>query len=336
MRTIVSGKIAGEVSEWRHRGLIDDRLAECLAARYDVNISAGRVLLRWLGFFGLLMLCASMLGLVGMAMGELLEILAPVLLSAFAGFLWLRGAQLAADPEQRYPLSGAALLTAGIFGAQSAFMLLIINTGISLPDGGLPVITLLFSAGAIYTAYRYGLRWPLLLGVLMIFHAIGNWHWTSGTGSYFLWIRDEPLTLTISLITLALGLWHESKVESELSHRHVGFGQVYIVFGLLYANLCMWILSLPQGELDWVLAFTAAGIAQIVAGARLNDSRFTGFGIVFLSLSFYTRLFEWFWDEVSRGSFFLVCGVIAMLLGAVFEYRARGQNPQADLAEAGQ
>ena len=68
-----------------------------------------------------------------------------------------------------------------------------------------------------------------------------------------------------------------------------------------------------------MLVFTVACIAQIVAGARLKDSRFTGFGIVFLGINLYTRFYEYFWDELSRALFFSLAGLIALALAYVFE-----------------
>lgn len=73
----------------------------------------------------------------------------------------------------------------------------------------------------------------------------------------------------------------------------------------------------------YVLLFGAAGVAQIVLGARFQDARFTGFGVVFLSINIYTRMFETFWDELSKGSFFLICGGLAMAIGIALELRAR-------------
>jgi hypothetical protein len=96
-----------------------------------------------------------------------------------------------------------------------------------------------------------------------------------------------------------------------------------VIFGLLYLNLCTWILSLFPGGLEWVLLFTATGVAQLVAGAALKDARFTGFGIVFLSIDLYTRLFEQFWDRLSAGTSLLVAGLLALALGIAFEWRAR-------------
>lgn len=81
----------------------------------------------------------------------------------------------------------------------------------------------------------------------------------------------------------------------------------------------MWFLTLPRGPLVWVLTFTAAGIAQIIVGARLHDARFTGFGIVFLAIDLYTRYYERFWDSLSLGLFFLLGGALAMAFGFACE-----------------
>ena len=123
----------------------------------------------------------------------------------------------------------------------------------------------------------------------------------------------------IALAAIALGVSHERRLEIGPLRRCIGFGGLYLIFGLLYLNLSLWFLTLPHGPLDWVLAFTAACIAQIVAGARLRDTRFTGFGIVFLAIDLYTRYFEHFWDRLSAGTFFLLGGTLAMFLGYAFE-----------------
>ena len=77
-----------------------------------------------------------------------------------------------------------------------------------------------------------------------------------------------------------------------------------------------------------MLAFTAAGVGQIVAGARLRDARLTGFGIVFLAIDLYTRFFEHFWDRLSAGTFFLLGGALAMILGYAFERQGHARSPE--------
>jgi len=186
-----------------------------------------------------------------------------------------------------------------------------------------PYIMLIVGAAAFFTAYRYGLRWPLTLGVLLAFHGLGNMHGYGGHGSYFLGIQGERLTFIVALTSIVFGLWHENTLENDINRREVGFGQVYIVFGLLYANLSLWFLSLPHGQLAAVLIFSAACVAQIILGGKLHDGRFIGFGVVFLSINIYTRMFENFWDELSKGAFFLISGALALVIGIGLEQRAK-------------
>lgn len=322
MRRAVAEKLANEVADWGHRGLIDSDLQALLSERYASDVTLGRILLRWLGFIAVMLLAASVLGFIGTVVGEAAAYLAPPLLGGAAFILWQKGTAMAVDPTQRYATSGAVLVTFSLFVGFAAIMIFY-----ALADGGnnryaVPVMMLVVSAAAFVTAYRYGLRWPLLIGILMAFHALGHMHSYGGRGSYFMGIADERITLVVAVISLLTGMWHERTVEIQ-EKRLTGFGHVFIVFGLLYANMSFWFLSLPRGKLLAVLFFAGAGIAQLVAGARFHDGRFIGFGIVFLAINLYTRMFESFWNEMSKGTFLLLAGGIALVIGVFFERRAR-------------
>lgn len=327
MRRIVAEKIAAEIHEWGHKGLIGEDLQARLTHRYSTDVTLGRLFLNWLGFVALFMLGMSVLGFIGMALGDVARVLAPFVIGGIAWLLWRKGVDMATDPEQRLPTSGAVLVTGGLIGAFAAIVMLYDLTGGENYRYATPTIGIVVAGAAIFTAYRYGLRWPLALGVLQLFHALGNMHRYGGGGGYYLGVQDERLTFAVAVASVLFGMWHEKVREADLQTREVGFGQVFIVFGLLYANLSLWILSLPSDRLIAVLLFTAFGIAQLVIAGRLHDERFAGFGVVFLSINIYTRLFENFWDELSRGSFFLVAGILGMAIGSAFEYRARNVRP---------
>ena len=128
---------------------------------------------------------------------------------------------------------------------------------------------------------------------------------------------------TIALLTILWGFWHKHELEGDELKCCVGSGGLYLTFGLLYLNLSLWILSLDRGALEWILVLTSVCIAQVVAGARFKDGRFTGFGIVFLSIDLYTRFYEHFWDSLSKATFFAVTGAAAMALGYIFEHQVK-------------
>jgi len=323
MRRITAEKIADQVSEWGHRGLIGPDLTQLLKQRYAVDATLGGVLLRWLGVIAVALLGASFLGFLSLSVGELALYLALVVLAVLAWVMGRKGVEMATEPRQRFATSGHVLVTASLLAAYAVLVLAYSLMGGSDFASAGPWMLAVVSAGAVLTAYRHGLRWPLVLGLLMAFHALGAMHRYGGHGVYLLGIHDERLMAAVAVAVAAVGVWHERDWEERAASRHLGFGSIYLVLGLLYANVSFWLLTVPGGDLVPVLAFTAAGVAQLVLGAWLHDGRFTGFGIVFLAIDLYTRFFEHFWDDLSKGLFFLLAGLVAMAVGAALELRAR-------------
>lgn len=317
MRPATHDLLTREATDWHQQGLIDRSLLDVLLGRYARRGEFLATLLKWLGLFAIFQLGLGVLAFIAL-MSKSAGV-ATVLLGAVSVGLWYFGVRMATDPRRRYPFTGAVLVTASLAAMFGTFVLLYIALN-GEPEGrAIPALMLLTSVPAALTAYRYRLRWPLLLALLWFFHGLGAWHTYGGHGAYFADIQDPRLMAVIALAAIALGVWHERRLEIGPLRRCIGFGGLYLIFGLLYLNLSLWFLTLPHGPLDWVLAFTAACIAQIVAGARLRDTRFTGFGIVFLAIDLYTRYFEHFWDRLSAGTFFLLGGALAMFLGYAFE-----------------
>jgi len=326
MRSITREVLTREVTDWHQQGLIDRPLLDALLPRYETQGRFLAALLKWIGLFALFQLGLAVLAAIA-ALAES-ALLAALLLAGVGVGLWRFGVQMATDLQRRHPFTGSVLVTASLAAAFGTFMLLNIALNGDADGRSIPTILVLTGILSALTAYRYHLRWPLLLALLLLFHGLGAWHAYGGHGAYFANIQDERLMAVAALATILLGLWHERVLESGPLRRCAGFGGLYLIFGLLYLNLSLWFLTLFGRPLDWVLIFTAAGIAQIVAGARLHDARFTGFGIVFLSIDLYTRFFEHFWDRLSAGTFFLIAGSLAMLLGYGFERQAHAHLPE--------
>ena len=324
MRPTTRDLLTREVTDWHQQGLISQPLLDTLLSRYETHGRFLAALLKWLGLFAIFQLGLAVLAFIAMMAQSAL--LAALLLGGVGAGLWWFGARLATDPKQLHPFTGAALVTASLAAAFGAFVLLHVALG-GEPDGqAIPTILLLTGILAALTAYRYYLRWPLLLALLLFFHGLGAWHAYGGHGAYFAHIQDERLMALAALAAILLGLWHERRLEPGSLRRCAGFGGLYLIFGLLYLNLSLWFLTLFGKPLGWMLTFTAVGIGQIVVGARLRDARFTGFGIVFLAIDLYTRLFEHFWDRLSAGTFFLIAGALAMVLGYGFERQAHRER----------
>jgi hypothetical protein len=322
-------RIHDTILDWAHRGLLDDATAGHLAAQYRDAESGHRSLTRWLATLALLLLLSSGLGVVGLLLADLPSWLIALLLGALAAGCVIQGGRMVTAAERRRPWSGAVLLTVGLGMAHGALLMLYTAAGGEPADRAAMWLMLLVAAFALVAAYHFRLRWPLILGLVYLFHGIGSGHAYVGHGGYLADIVDERTMALAAALCAGFGLYHEHRLESGSLRRHFGFGHCYVIFGLLYLNLATWFLSLFPGGLAWVLVFTAVGVAQLVIGAALKDARFSGFGIVFLAIDLYTRLFESFWDRMSAGSFLFVAGLIGLGLGILFEWRARraGSDP---------
>ena len=329
MSASFKGKMAQEISDWENTGLINAEQAALLHQRYDPTPFQGAIFLKWLGLFAIFMLAMAFLGFIGTVLAMASPAFATLCLMAVSAAVMYFGAKLAADKEQKHPFTGQALLTIGLIGLYASISAIYLVSGGSKYSNMYSWFMLITSAAAFLTAYHFHLRWPLLIALLMFFHGVGSMSEYWGYGSYFLDVQDPRSMSVIALLTILLGYWHEHTLESEKLQKCTGFGHLYIIFGLLYFNLSLWLLSLDvygyryqdeqNATLLWVILFTLAGIAQIVAGARLKDSRFTGFGIVFLGINLYTRFYEHFWDDMSKAAFFTVAGITGLVLAFVFE-----------------
>ena len=331
------GKMAQEISDWENVGLINSEMATLLHQRYDPTPFRGAIFLKWLGLFAIFMLGLSFLGFIGTVLASVSPLFSTLCLMAVSYLVMQFGARLAADKVQKHPFTGQALLTIGLIGLYASLSSIYLVSGGEKYSNVYGWFMLITSAAAFFTAYHFHLRWPLLVALLMFFHGIGSMSEYWGHGAYFLSVQDPRSMSVIALLTIMLGYWHEHELETTKLQHCVGFGNLFVIFGLLYFNLSLWFLSLDfygyeyqdtQGAtLLWVILFTVGGIAQIVTGARLKDSRFTGFGIVFLGIDLYTRFYEYFWDDMSRAAFFTVAGIIAMALAYVFEKQLKTGKP---------
>jgi len=332
VRQITRNKLAAHAAEWRHAGLIGDSLNEVLRQRWGERGGVGSVILKALAIFAVFSLASSVLSFIGIMLNGASPLLAAGFLLMLAIGVWLLGVRMAADPAAKNPLTGQILITFGLSAFFASFIVMLYASGDK--DMGrteFVFLSLLTSAAAFATAYRYALRWPQFLALLLLFHGIGSSHGYMGHGGYFADIADERLMAIVAGLAAALGVWHERFFEEQEHARHVGFGHLYIIFGLLYFNLSLWFLTIPHGGLEWVLVFTLTGIGQLMIGARLKDARFSGFGLVFLGIDLYTRLFEHFWDSLHKGAFFLIAGMIAIAVGVGLEQLSRTQPREGTL-----
>lgn len=102
----------------------------------------------------------------------------------------------------------------------------------------------------------------------------------------------------------------------------VGFWGVSI-FGN-FSTLSGWQAVRQIHVLVYSIFFGLASAASFYLGIKYKDDLARDFGVIFLLINLYTRYFEYFWDTLNKGLFFLVLAVTFGLLGRWLEKKRRG------------
>ncbi len=114
----------------------------------------------------------------------------------------------------------------------------------------------------------------------------------------------QRITYTTGLILFFTGLWGVSIFGNFNSL--VGWQQVRQIHVLAYS-----------------IAFGVAAALCFYLGIRYKDDMAKDFGVIFLLINFYTRYFEYFWDAMNKGLFFLVLAITFGLAGWWLERRKK-------------
>lgn len=211
--------------------------------------------------------------------------------------LRLGAASPPAPPGKRYG-NEAALFVAVLLTACALWQL-----GVWLDNGSGRVSVLLLFAALLYGAIgwfsRSGLVWWFAL--LSLGNAFGaETGYLSGWGAYWLGMSYPIRFIAFGTVLIAAALL----LRPLLAQR--GLQRVSLAMGLLYLFIALWLLSIfgNYGDLDswysarqielfhWSLLFGLAAFAAIWLGLKHDDAMLRGFGLTFLGINLYTRLFE--------------------------------------------
>ena len=180
---------------------------------------------------------------------------------------------------------------------------------------------LAWAAFALVLAYSCDLRLLLVAGILCLVAytsaRMGTW-----SGSYWLSFGERPENfLPVALAIFAVPLVFDHA-------RFDGFAATWRILGLLCFLLPVLLLS-NWGESSYlrlqadtiegmyqVLGF-AASAAAIWLGIRRRWGHVTNTGVVFFVIFLYTKFFDWWWESMPKYLFFLVLGLVAILLLSV-------------------
>jgi uncharacterized membrane protein len=180
---------------------------------------------------------------------------------------------------------------------------------------------LAWAAFALLLAYSCDLRLLLVAGILCIIAytsaRMGTW-----SGMYWLSFGERPENfLPVALAIFAL--------PAVLDHRRFdGFAATWRILGLLCFLLPVLLLS-NWGDASYLRleADTIEGFYQVLGfatsagaiwlGIRQRWGHVTNTGVVFFVIFLYTKFFDWWWEAMPKYLFFLVLGLVAILLLSV-------------------
>ena len=304
-------------------------LLRALAADYDIDISSQQKSLSWgmrlASLFGALALSAAVFFFFYRFWGALATSLQVGLLVT-APLLATLGVEFAARRERSlYLASLIGLVALACFVLNLSVLGRIFNI---IPSQN---AFLAWAAFALLLAYGYGLRLLLVAALTSLMAwlsaTVGTW-----SGCYWLSFGERPENFILAgVLVFALGL-HGQRT-------HPGFAAIYRVYGLLVVFIAILILAnwgrisyLPfaSGHIEnlYQLFGFVASASAVALGIRLRWPGVVNLGSTFFVLYLYTKLFDWWWDWMPKYLFFLLLGVVAILLLLVFR-RLRGAQPEA-------
>src|SRR5258706_9363968 len=180
-----------------------------------------------------------------------------------------------------------------------------------------------WAAFALLLAYSYDLRLLQAAGILCLIAFIaartGTW-----SGMYWIHFGERPENFFPAAIAIFL-------VPQIVDHtRFSGFAPLYRIFGMLALFLPMLVLAhagyVSYLDLDHRLVqglYQTLGFLGIPALIWYGTSRHwndvVNTGVTLFVIFFYTKLFDWWWDEMPKYLFFLMMGLTAILLLVVFK-----------------
>jgi uncharacterized membrane protein len=292
-----------------------ERLLAELARAFDVDVTGEQKQLSWgmriVAFLGAAALSAAVTLFFYRHWGGL-ETAAQVAVLVAAPLLGVLAVELVARRERARAFTAVAALVAfACFVLDLAMLGQIFNVTPSQNA------FLVWAAFAFVLAYAQELRLLQIAGILCLLGylsaTMGEWG-----GCYWLSAGERPETIVVAGACIA-GL-------AFIPHpRRASFPATYRLFGLLASLTALLVLGhwgngswlpLPARTVERIyqVAGFAASAAAIWAGVRFRWPGTANLGSAFFAILLYTKFYDWWWEWMPRYLFFLVVGLVAVLL----------------------
>lgn len=336
--------ISRAIERWRDTGTIDQETAQRLTGSIAVAPFDWRRTARYAFIISICCIVIAVAAILAdKALLELLQRLFDVPAIAKCGFFALLSAAIFRDAlrkRKRHPdriYRNEAIFFLGVLALAAAVLFL----GLALSRGTQHYSVLFLIASILYALL--GLWFPSKQVWTFGLLSLGTWMGTetgyiSGHGSYFLGM-NYPLRFVIfgaALTGIGIAGPHSPGRDNvpnadsgSLRDRLILVSRQTKVVDLLNLFIALWIMSIfgNYGDMNewhkvrqyelfhWALIFGGAAVAAVWYGLREDDGVLRGFGLTFLFINLYTRLFEYLWIPVHKAIFFALLAASFWYLG---------------------
>lgn len=183
----------------------------------------------------------------------------------------------------------------------------------------------------------------LWIGSILAF--IG-WFWNfstwQSTNNLFLGMNYAVRYTVIGLIIVGLSIAQARVSKLAYSQRITYVMGMFLFFTALwcvsifgnYNSIDRWQQVRQVHVLAYSVLFGFAAAASFYLGIRYKEDLAKDFGVLFLLINLYTRYFEYFWDSMNKGIFFLILAITFGFLGWWLERKKRHpDNKPIDLPQ---
>jgi uncharacterized membrane protein len=176
---------------------------------------------------------------------------------------------------------------------------------------------LAWAAFSLIVGYRYGMRLLLIAGIISL---LGYLSATVGTfaGCYWLSFGERPENFIVAgLILFGLSfIPHGFYQDFPSVYRFLGALSVFVAILILANWGRLSYLAVPERAIEYIyqiMGFVFAALT-IWLGLAKKWKGMTNLGSVFFTIYLYTKFFDWWWEWMPKYLFFLVVGLVAVLL----------------------
>ena len=214
--------------------------------------------------------------------------------------------------ETNMVLGGLSVLTSLIYickqiGAEKTYI-----TFLSLSFISLGILSVMFRSRALWIG--------ALLSLIGWFGSFSTW---AGANNLFLGMNYPVRFTALGLIMLGFAMLQIRIVRLAYSQRITYVVSLFLFFVALwcvsifgnYNSIMGWQQVRQVHVLAFAIIFGVAAALSFYLGLRYKEDLAKDFGVLFLLINLYTRYFEYFWDSMNKGIFFLILAITFGFLG---------------------